>query len=628
MDELYELHKTITEIDIFSPPGIYIEELLKVICGTCDYRFGALIEVDDHGKGWMVASYNLPEDYRDKINQLKAPVLSSPSGEAIKTGRIVVVHDPLSDSRFVAWHDVIRPYNLRTVVWMPLLNRGRVFGTYVFYGTRIRDTSEEELHMLEKIRVMVSIALTSNQYLDQLNQKTKELDGEIADRKRAEGRAKTLAERTTILDAMGDGLIVLSMDGKVTAVNTAYEKLTGYEKNELVGRDAADLVQAMFKPEYLEKGRRILRTALSGKPPVSLPITLLRKDGREFQTIFTVSFIKDDEGKPTHTVITHKDFTELKRLQEKEKEAAAEKARAEEAETGRKKLEDTLEGMIDGVAVVDVNGNVIQENKALTEMFGCETLIGRSMSEFIVKEGIPRALKGVKTLLTTGMSFTDFEFTAMTEDGRTFPVIVNNTSLKDDKGKITGFIGVLRDVTERKRAEEKIRKSEEQYRRLFNGTTDAVFVHPVTVEGKPPGKFIEVNDVACQKLGYTRDELLKLSHFDIIAPEELENIPAIREKLLAGKHILFETVAVTKDGEKIPLEINIHQFDLNGHSAVLSIARDITRAQAGFGTILFDRPPCHSATPLCVHPRDTTECFDEYTRSGLAFADRHRKSSG
>jgi GAF domain-containing protein len=149
-----------------------------VLCDNLRYRFGTVIEVDDHGKGWLIASYNAPEDYIEQVHQVKAPVLSSPSGEAIELRKIVVVRNALSDPRLAPWCGIVRSYNLKTVIWMPLFGRNRVFGTYVFYDTRIRDTPEE-LQLLEDIRVMVSIALTSNQYLYQLSQKTKELDGDI-----------------------------------------------------------------------------------------------------------------------------------------------------------------------------------------------------------------------------------------------------------------------------------------------------------------------------------------------------------------------------------------------------------------------------------------------------------------
>jgi len=151
--------------------------------------------------------------------------------------------------------------------------------------------------------------------------------------------------------------------------------------------------------------------------------------------------------------------------------------------------------------------------------------------------------------------------------------VAGDKSSLDRLGGQTRTLNFLSNITERKRTEEALRESEERYRLLFNSSNDAVFVHPPVIDGKSV-KFIAVNDVACQKLDYTREELLQLSHLDIIAPEQLGDVPEIREKLLAENNNLFEISAVTKDGRKILFEINNHLFNLNGETAVLSIARE------------------------------------------------------
>ncbi len=145
---------------------------------------------------------------------------------------------------------------------------------------------------------------------------------------------------------------------------------------------------------------------------------------------------------------------------------------------------------------------------------------------------------------------------------------------------ITSNEQLTADITERQRTEETLRESEERYRLLFNVSNDAMFVHGITSEGLPR-KFIAVNDVACQKLGYTREELLQLSATDITPPEGNAAAPAVIEELFAEKRLLFEAVHIAKDGKRIPAEISSHLFELNGQTTVLSIARDITgRKQA------------------------------------------------
>ena len=132
----------------------------------------------------------------------------------------------------------------------------------------------------------------------------------------------------------------------------------------------------------------------------------------------------------------------------------------------------------------------------------------------------------------------------------------------------------------RKREEETLRENEDKYRIIFESINDAVFVHDLDEEGLP-GRFLQVNDVACHRLGYTREELLTLTPRDITVPEEYERIAGKRIGLASQGNILVETIHLTKNGRKIPVESNIRQFQYLDRQAALSISRDITeRKQA------------------------------------------------
>jgi two-component system, cell cycle sensor histidine kinase and response regulator CckA len=121
----------------------------------------------------------------------------------------------------------------------------------------------------------------------------------------------------------------------------------------------------------------------------------------------------------------------------------------------------------------------------------------------------------------------------------------------------------------------------ERYRLLFNSATDAVFVHKFAADGMP-GRFIEVNEAACRRYGYTREELLRMRPLDIDAPEGLAAIPDAMRKVAAEGRATWEGLHITKDGRKIPVEITNVLFDLLGEPTILATARDITeRKQAG-----------------------------------------------
>lgn len=102
------------------------------------------------------------------------------------------------------------------------------------------------------------------------------------------------------------------------------------------------------------------------------------------------------------------------------------------------------------------------------------------------------------------------------------------------------LLALLTDISERIRAEEKLKENEERYRILFNNVSDAVFVQEISSDVYTPGRFIEVNDVACGYLGYSREELLQMSVPRIDAPETLANFPIILKRLFAEEHAMWE----------------------------------------------------------------------------------------
>ncbi|HAA02935.1 MAG TPA: histidine kinase [Syntrophobacteraceae bacterium] len=91
-----------------------------------------------------------------------------------------------------------------------------------------------------------------------------------------------------------------------------------------------------------------------------------------------------------------------------------------------------------------------------------------------------------------------------------------------------------------------------------------------------PGQFIEVNDIACERLGYTRRELLEMRPMDIDAPEMRDLVPTILKRLSAEGQAVWEGVHVSKAGRRIPVEISNRMFELGGETVVLSAVRDIS----------------------------------------------------
>jgi PAS domain S-box-containing protein len=129
--------------------------------------------------------------------------------------------------------------------------------------------------------------------------------------------------------------------------------------------------------------------------------------------------------------------------------------------------------------------------------------------------------------------------------------------------------------SEKQLLEEKLKESEEKYRKVFNNINDMITLNLMD-ENNLPGKFIDVNEIGIKRLGYSYDEFLNLSPKDIIAPDSRSEIQKNALKLFEKNHYTFEIVHRTKDGKTIPVEVNNHIFELNGKKIALAVSRDIT----------------------------------------------------
>jgi PAS domain S-box-containing protein len=125
-------------------------------------------------------------------------------------------------------------------------------------------------------------------------------------------------------------------------------------------------------------------------------------------------------------------------------------------------------------------------------------------------------------------------------------------------------------------AREALRLSEEHYRLLFHEANDALFILGLEGEGGVT-KYQEVNAAACEMLGYTREELLQLSPFDIVVPEYQERMIADISTLTQKKQLIFDRIFVAKDGTRIPVEVSTRLFEHHGKPTFLSIARDLSQ---------------------------------------------------
>jgi len=143
--------------------------------------------------------------------------------------------------------------------------------------------------------------------------------------------------------------------------------------------------------------------------------------------------------------------------------------------------------------------------------------------------------------------------------------MTSDTGANDNKMRI-GEQNIVPGTKQYKETEQQ----QSTFKDLFDYANDAIFIDDLE------GHFLEANETACKRLGYTREELLSLTPMDIETPEFAALVPKRKEEIKQRGYIVFESAHVTKDGRVIPIELNAQLIVFDNKPAILSIARDIT----------------------------------------------------
>ncbi|MCY1635042.1 PAS domain S-box protein [Marinifilum sp. D737] len=169
------------------------------------------------------------------------------------------------------------------------------------------------------------------------------------------------------------------------------------------------------------------------------------------------------------------------------------------------------------------------------------------------------------------------EYRIITKSGKLKWVFEQGLTIKDRLGRPLFIEGYITDITDRKLVEQKLTLSESKFRLLFNSLNEAVFVHPWKGEGLE--NFIEVNDTAVDRYGYTKEEFRNLSPKDIVRKGVLskEKVSEIREIIEELGSFFMRTWHCTKDGLEFPVELTANLIDLNGEKYIQTVVRDISK---------------------------------------------------
>ncbi len=238
-------------------------------------------------------------------------------------------------------------------------------------------------------------------------------------------------------------------------------------------------------------------------------------------------------------------------------------------------LERALSDVSLGVMLGDLDQRITYANAGMTRLTGYTeaALVGQDARMLQGPKTDPETVSQVNEALRTDGLF-DGEILNYRKDGSTFWKALSLSPVRDERGAITGTLGIQQDVTARRDADEKLRESETRHRQMFEANPDPMWVHDIETL-----RFLAVNDAAMKQYGYGQEEFLAMTIEDLRPSGET---PTFFENV-ATTGIAHNQGGVrrhrTKSGAWIFVEMNSHALDFNGRRATVVLARDVTERQ-------------------------------------------------
>jgi PAS domain S-box-containing protein len=378
---------------------------------------------------------------------------------------------------------------------------------------------------------------------------------DITERKRTEERLIRSEERLRLaIAANRQGWYDLNMEtGEITA-SEEYARILGYEPEEF-STNLRDWMKELHPEDRAVVVKSLQQATETGEVRV-LEFRRRTKTG-ELKWLHSTGKVVgfDAEQKPVRLIGTLTDISEQKQ---------AERALAE-SEANYRNLFDSS---TDGIFILSLDGNFIDANRTAYERLGYtrEEFLALNISRLDHPDYSKDVPERIRQIRERGVAV--FESGHLRKDGSTMPVEVNSRIL-EYKGRQV-FFSVVRDIAERKRAEEALRESERRYRTLFDQSPDGILLLGMD------GKILEFNASAHRDLGYTREEFAQLRVSDLDPFEGPEEVQARMQSMLRDGKASFYVKHRTKAGALRDVHVIVHIIELSGNPVGHAIWHDIT----------------------------------------------------
>ncbi|NTW23842.1 MAG: PAS domain S-box protein, partial [Lentimicrobium sp.] len=384
---------------------------------------------------------------------------------------------------------------------------------------------------------------------------------DITERKTAE---ETLIESERkyhkLVDTMHESFSVISAEGVFLFVNeNAVKNMSGGSPEAMIGKNISYYVVDSQVSQLIE----MYKTVITNDVPIKQEIKVSFTTGVKW-FLNSLQPIKFGLDKTPAVLSMSVDITDLKK--------------AEEAALNERLLLRTLiDNIPDAVYTKDMQSRKTLANKAELRLMGAgseEDVLGKDDFGFYPKEMAEKYYEEDQQVMKTGVALLNLEGYILDKEDRKIWLLSSKLPLRDKDNRIIGLIGIGRDNTARKIAENELRANEEKYRMLFNANKDSISILQIQDKGHPV--FIEANEAASVNFGYTKEEFLSL---DICALEPSLTEDLLKERLEilnANGRIDYDTRILDKEQRLRDVEVKVLLINYLGQPALLNITRDIS----------------------------------------------------
>jgi PAS domain S-box-containing protein len=518
------------------------DELKQAVCDviaeSTPYLF-AWIGVEEAPGGAVVpeTSAGVDSGYLDAISVTAddSETGRGPTGRAVRTGETQVVRDVEEDPAYEPWREAARERGYRSSTAVPLVYEGHRYGVLNVYADRPDAFAGRERELLTGVGETIGYALHN-----------------FAVRTRERRQYRNLFEDAPIMY-----LLTRNEGGRavVDDCNRRFLTKLGYDEEAVVGRDLAELYTAESARRLREYGyERALADEFATEER-----SFVTADGETLRTRMRAVPRIGRDGEVVGTITLYTDVS-----QQRQAESVLRHAKA-------------LDASMDGIAIFNADWECVHANDAFRSMFGNgagRDVTGASYDVFLTDSEVGRFRTEVHSALEARGTWRG-ETEGVGADGEPVPLEVSVTAVED-----VGVVAIVRDVSERKEHERRLRAERRRYRALNETAPDAILVaNPETHE------LVEANSRAVELTGYSKAELVGMDQSALHPDEDRyrrffekhlaaseESGPTLLSEFEDGSDVLVERA----DGETRPVEINASVVDVGDERLFIGMFRDLT----------------------------------------------------